>query len=332
MTPPAATAVAMPRSLFGYAWRTSRRHQILLGLLATAIFLLTMGPLELQRRIVNSALHSGEFERIAWLCAGYGALVLGAGGIKMLFNVYRGWLGETAVRDLRLRVYAHGIARGDAPDLAAEGADMSIILSEAEPVGGFVAVSFSEPLMQIGTLLTVFGYMIALQPWIAAFSIVLFSVQVLFIPRIQRMINRRAAARIQTMRALSGAMIDDLGPGPTPQARQRAFLDGVDRIFTLNIEIFWRKYAMNFLMNLTHHLGVIGVLLVGGWLIVEDRLEAGTVVAFITGLRQVNDPWGDLVNYLREMALSQVKYRLIGAALDPLDAGARDAGAGPASA
>jgi ABC-type multidrug transport system fused ATPase/permease subunit len=321
------SAADMPLSLFGYAWRTSRRHQILLGLLAAAIFLLTMGPLELQRRIVNAAVHSGGFERIAWLCAAYGALVLGAGGIKLLFNVYRGWLGETAVRDLRLRVYAHGIARGDAPDLAAEGADMSIILAEAEPVGGFVAVSFSEPLMQIGTLLTVFVYMIALQPWIAALSIVLFSVQVLFIPRIQRMINRRAAARIQTMRALSGAMIDDLGPGPTPQPRQRAFLDGIDRIFALNIEIFWRKYVMNFLMNLTHHLGVIGVLLVGGWLIVEDRLEAGTVVAFITGLRQVNDPWGDLVNYLREMAVSQVKYRLISAALDPAGTGADGAAA-----
>jgi ABC-type multidrug transport system fused ATPase/permease subunit len=321
----------MPRSVFAYARATSGRHQLFLGALAVAIFLLTMGPPELQRRIVNSALRSGEFERIAWLCAGYGALVLGAGGIKMVFNVYRGWLGESAVRDLRLRVYGHGIARGDAPDLEAEGADMSIILSEAEPVGGFVAVSFSEPLMQIGTLLTVFGYMIVLQPWIAAFSIVLFSVQVLFIPRIQRMINRRAAARIQTMRALSGAMIDDLGPGQTPQHRQRAFHERVDRVFALNIEILWRKYIMNFLMNLTHHLGVIGVLLVGGWLIVEDRLEIGTVVAFITGLRQVNDPWGDLVNYLREMALSQVKYRLIASALDPLGEPAREAGVAAAT-
>ena len=315
-----AAPEAMPRTLFGYAWRTSRRHQILLGLLAVAIFLLTMGPLELQRRIVNSALRSGEFSRIAWLCAAYAALVLGAGGLKLAFNVYRGWLGEGAVRDLRQRVYAHGIARQDAADLDAEGIDMSIILAESEPVGGFVAMSFSEPLMQIGTLATVFGYMIVLEPWIALFSILLFSVQVLFIPRIQRMINRRAAARIQVMRELSGAMIDDFAPGATPLARQSAFHARVDRIFELNLEIFWRKYVMNFLMNLTHHLGVIGVLLVGGWLIVADRLEVGTVVAFITGLKQVNDPWGDLVNYLREMAVSQVKYRLIATAVDTPDA------------
>jgi ABC-type bacteriocin/lantibiotic exporter with double-glycine peptidase domain len=103
----------------------------------------------------------------------------------------------------------------------------------------------------------------------------------------------------------------------------------------LNVEIFWRKFLMNFLMNLTHHFGLIGVLLVGGWLIVEGRLEVGTVVAFISGLKQVNDPWGDLVNYLREMAVSQVKYRLIAAVLDgPPGAAAAPpgAGAGPASA
>jgi hypothetical protein len=40
------------------------------------------------------------------------------------------------------------------------------------------------------------------------------------------------------------------------------------------------------------------------------------VVAFITGLKQVNDPWGDLVNYLREMAVSQVKYGMIAAVVD----------------
>jgi ABC-type multidrug transport system fused ATPase/permease subunit len=326
---------ALPASLFGYAWQAGRRHQLALGLMAVAIFLLTMGPLELQRRIVNSALASGEFGRIAWLCAAYGALVAGAGAIKLLFNVHRGWLGETAVRDLRRRVYAHGIAPHDGADLDAEGVDMSIILAEAEPVGGFVATSFSEPLMQIGTLLTVFGYMIALEPWIALFSIFLVSVQVLFIPRLQRMINRRAADRIQTMRALGGAMIDDFGPGTTPAARQRAFHERVDRVFVLNVEIFWRKFLMNFLMNLTHHFGLIGVLLVGGWLIVEGRLEVGTVVAFISGLKQVNDPWGDLVNYLREMAVSQVKYRLIAAVLDgPPGAAAAPpgAGAGPASA
>jgi hypothetical protein len=99
----------MPASIFGYVWQTSGRHQIWLALLAIAIFLLTMGPLELQRRIVNSALGSGTIARVAWLCAAYAALVVGADCIKLGFNVYRGWISESAVRGLRRRVYDHAI-------------------------------------------------------------------------------------------------------------------------------------------------------------------------------------------------------------------------------
>lgn len=43
-------------------------------------------------------------DRVAWLCAAYAAFVLGAGGIKLGFNIFRGWISENAVRDLRRRV------------------------------------------------------------------------------------------------------------------------------------------------------------------------------------------------------------------------------------
>jgi ABC-type multidrug transport system fused ATPase/permease subunit len=306
----------MPASIFGYVWQTSGRHQIWLGLLATTIFLLTMGPLELQRRIVNSALGSGTIARVAWLCAAYAALVLGASGIKLGFNVYRGWISESAVRGLRRRVYDHAIECENCSDPREEGIGMSIILAEAEPVGGFVGMSISEPLMQIGTLVTVFAYMLDLQPWMAFFSIVLFSVQVFFIPRLQRAINRRAAGRIRVMREVSGAMIDDFAPGSTPPNQRRAFAERVNRIFGFNMQIYWLKFTMNFLMNLTHHFGVISVLLVGGWYVLKHQIEVGTVVAFISGLKQVNEPWGDLVDYFREMTVSQVKYRLIAGVLE----------------
>ena len=306
----------MPTGIFRYVWQTTGRHQLWLAALSTVLFILTMGPLELQRRIVNSALESGEIGRVAWLCAAYVALVVSAGGIKLGFNVFRGWISENAVRDLRRRVYDHAAECEDCSDSKQEGIGMSIILAEVEPVGGFVGMSISEPLMQIGTLVTVFSYMVVLQPWMAVFSLVLFSVQAFFIPRLQRAINRRAASRIQVMRELSGAMIDDFAPGPTPASRRRAFAERIDRIFGLNMQIYWFKFIMNFSMNLTHHFGVIGVLLVGGWYVLQHQLEVGTVVAFMSGLKQINDPWGDLVDYFRETTVSQVKYRLIAGILE----------------
>jgi len=308
-------AAPLPAGLFGYVWLTTALQQLWLAALAILLFILTMGPLELQRRIVNSDLESRSMADVARLCAAYAALILGAGGIKMGFNLFRGWIGENAVRDLRRRVYDHAAQCEDCRNPRQEGVGMSVILSEAEPVGGFVGMSVSEPLMQIGTLVTVFTYMVVLQPWMAAFSLVLFSIQAFFVPRLQRAINRRAAGRIQVMRDLGGIVIDDFARSPALVDRHR-FAQRVDRIVGLNMQIYWFKYLMNFAMNLTHHLGIIGVLLVGGWYVVQREIEVGTVVAFISGLKQVNDPWGDLVDYFREMTVSQVKYRLIAGILD----------------
>ena len=43
-------------------------------------------------------------------------------------------------------------------------------------------------------------------------------------------------------------------------------------------------------------------------------------MAFVSGLHKVNDPWGDLVNWYREMAVVAAKYRLLVGALEWLSA------------
>jgi ABC-type bacteriocin/lantibiotic exporter with double-glycine peptidase domain len=72
---------------------------------------------------------------------------------------------------------------------------------------------------------------------------------------------------------------------------------------------------MNFLMNYLHHLGIAGVLLIGGWQVIEGKLDLGTVVAFISGLARINEPLGGIVDYFREVTSAQVKYRMIASAL-----------------
>ena len=80
--------------------------------------------------------------------------------------------------------------------------------------------------------------------------------------------------------------------------------------------IFRLKFSMNFLMNLSTQLQIIGALLVGGWAVYQNRLEIGGVVAFISGIGRITDPWGDLVNYFRDVNITQVKYALLRDALD----------------
>jgi len=42
------------------------------------------------------------------------------------------------------------------------------------------------------------------------------------------------------------------------------------------------------------------------------------VVAFISGIGRLNDPWGDLVNYFRDINVTQIKYRLLADAVNEL--------------
>ena len=84
----------------------------------------------------------------------------------------------------------------------------------------------------------------------------------------------------------------------------------IERVFTLNMGIYKLKYSMNMLLNLMHHSSVAVALCLVGWLALEGRIEVGTVVAMVGGLGKLNDPWGDLVNWARELSVVNVKYRL----------------------
>jgi hypothetical protein len=71
-----------------------------------------------------------------------------------------------------------------------------IMLSDANPVGLFVATSVSEPVLHGGVLISVFAYLIHLQPWMALVALALFVPQGAFVPLVQNATNRRTEARI----------------------------------------------------------------------------------------------------------------------------------------
>lgn len=295
--------------LYRYVWSVSGRAQIGLIGLALVLFLLDLAPLELQRRIVNGAVGHQQFGYLALLCLVYVGAVLVQGGLKLLFNVYRGAVVETANQRLRLEPGLVGIAGDPGHNQSeADGVAISIIVSEVEAVGGFVGASFSDPVLNGGILLSIFGYMIFMQPWMALVALLLFVPQVLFIPLLQAAINRRTESRIQALRSVSVQIVDGTGG-------EAAYRGLVGDVYRLNMEIYRRKFGMNFLMNLLHQLGTIGILAVGSWLLLNGRTEVGTIVAFIAGLHRMTDPWGDLVNYFRDLTNAGVKFAMIATAL-----------------
>jgi ABC-type multidrug transport system fused ATPase/permease subunit len=316
--------IALPQSLFRYVLATSWIHQIPLLALTVAAFLLEVVPLELQRRIVNDTVKHRPYITIVLLCAVYAAAIVVQGAMKLGMNVYRGWIGETAKRDLRQRVCgALGDAPGVVPQAGAQGTAVAMVISEVEPIGGFIGSAVSEPLLQAGILLTVLAYIVHLDRWMAAAALALFVPQLVFVPLMQRAMNRRTGARVWMLRHIGGGIIAQRDPGngrgpgngrDPDEGCDPVNAGRIDRVFQLNMGILKIKFTMNFLMNLCSHLQVVAALLLGGWWVLQGEIEIGGVVAFISGMARLNDPWGDLVNYFREISLTQVKYRLLAAA------------------
>ena len=290
----------LPRTIIGYVIRNSGVHQLGLAALSAAVFGLSAVPLELQRRIVNDAIQSGATRTILWLAIAYAGVAVLEQSLKLALNVYRGWVSEDAVRRLRRTLHAadgHGAVIDDADEV---GTHAAMVVAEAEPIGGFVGLAISEPLLQAGILASVIGYMAYLEPWTVALCAAFLLPQMLFVPPMQRAINRRAAERIKTLRQVSGGIVDTGIPTE----------EGIEHVFSLNMGIYKIKYTMNLAMNLMHYLAVAAALGVGGWFAVSGQIDVGTVVAVVSGLGKLNDPWGDLVNWAREWSVDSVKYRL----------------------
>jgi ABC-type multidrug transport system fused ATPase/permease subunit len=245
----------LPNTIFRYVFAVSWPHQIALVTLTSVTFLLEVAPLEIQRRVVNDLVKERSFALVITLCAAYAGVVLVQGTTKLVVNIYRGWVGENAIRDLRRHILAYlRIARIVAPGPEARGVGAAMLVGEVEPVGGFVGSSLSEPLLQGGILLSVLAYIVHVDRWMAGAAFALFLPQLVFVPLMQGAINRRAGARVWVLRQLGVSTVDT-----RPASVERDLSDGkrIDRVLQLNMEIFKLKFSMNFLMNFCNHLQIV---------------------------------------------------------------------------
>jgi ABC-type multidrug transport system fused ATPase/permease subunit len=302
----------MPRSLYAFIWRESGRQQMWLCLLTLAVVPLSMVPLELQRRIVNDALGRQSSHSLLVLCALYLAVLLLQGSLKYVLNVYRGRTVEEVVRRLRDMIYRSVSPNHQDSDREEvdKGAIVSMVAAEAEDLGGFVGDSLSVPLLQAGTVVSVLGYLLWVQPLIASLAVLIYLPQAAIVPWMQGVINRYARRHAKLVRKLGDHITaaSDPRPGYDPVHR---FARINNASFDARIAIYRIKFFLTFLGNFLDAIGPLIVLMVGGWLVIRGSAEVSTLVVFISGFQKVADPWDQLVNFYRTAASAGVKYRLL---------------------
>lgn len=305
------------RDLYRYVWRASAPQQIVLIALAVAAALLAMAPLELQRHIINTLAGHEKADRLAWLCGGYLIAALSIGGLKYLLNIKSAGLGEAMIRSLRQDIYNSSSSLKPDPALAnttkdKAGTIVTMVSSEAEAVGKFVGDCISTPMVQAGTLLSVLGYMLYIEPVLGLVVLFIAVPQIFAVPVVQRRLNMLVKKRSIPLRRAGDLLVDDLqaGDGSTGSPASeigKAFAT----IYGVRLQAFKLKFGLKFLVSGLESLGVFVLLFAGGVMVLNGKTEIGIVVAFISGLGRVLDPWRELIAFVRSTSAAKVQFDLI---------------------
>jgi ABC-type bacteriocin/lantibiotic exporter with double-glycine peptidase domain len=94
-------------------------------------------------------------------------------------------------------------------------------------------------------------------------------------------------------------------------ARRRRILEAFEAIYGVRLRVFKLKFGLKVLVSGLQSVGVFALLFVGGIMVLNGKTEIGIVVAFISGLDRVIDPWRELIAFVRSTSAAKVQFDLI---------------------
>lgn len=308
----------MPKSVYRYIVRHSLRGQVLAVLLTLALLPLTPVPLELQRRILDEAIDAGDADLLLRLALLYiGALALTA-GLKFAMRVQREFIAAGIVHSLRGSLYyciytitpPAKLAKGD-DDQIDEGTVVSMVTNEVQKLGGFSGSALSGPLLQIGTVAVVLGYMFWVEPLVAAIALALHSPQFVIVPLAQIRLNGLTRDLALSVRELGGFLVENAEESLVGRAPPQPYLSLTDRLLGLRRRFVLTKNVMKLLNNFLIALGPFGVIVYGGYLVINGETEVGVILAFVSGLERLGGPIRELIGLYGEVAFARMRYRML---------------------
>jgi ABC-type multidrug transport system fused ATPase/permease subunit len=326
----------MQRSLFGFVRAHSWRQQLVilaLTLVSLPFFYLWV---ELPKRIVDDALggppgprelFGTELTRLDYLlalCFVFLALVVVNGVFKYVINVYKGIVGERMLRRLRYELY-HRILRFPPAHLrvVSQGQLVQMVNAEVEPLGGFIGDAYALPAYQGGMLLTILTFMFVQSPFMGLAAIILYPIQVVVIPPLQRQVNELGKQRVRQVRVLaerigeSTAGVDDIRANDATTYERARFADELGRIFFIRFKIYRKKFFIKFLNNFLAQLAPFLFYSIGGYLVLQGELTIGAILAIVAAHEKLASPWKELLTYYQMMWDSEIKYEQVVNQFDP---------------
>jgi ABC-type multidrug transport system fused ATPase/permease subunit len=291
--------------LYKRIWAVTGRKQLVLIVLSLCVAALAALPLQFQKDIINGLSKAMEKQQLLLLCAGYLGVLAMSSGLKFAMNYRSAILGESVTRRIRNVIYSENF--GPESDTSMQrGSLVTMIAAEAEEVGNFAGEAIALPLLQVGTLASVIIFVAISQPYLGLFILGIIVPQAIIVLALQKYVNEQVSRRVKVLRQATGLISTQ-----KVKETQQAIVEDFNKIFETRRKIFKLKLSMKFAINLMQGVGVVGVLFLGGLMFINGNTDIGTVVASLTALTRVNEPWRALIAFYRKLSTVRVRFDLL---------------------
>ncbi len=321
----------MEPSIFSFIWKYSKREQIFLLGFTLFTFPFLYATLELPKRIINDAIGAddptvdmwggitvSQVEFLMILCGLYLSAVLAHGLLKMRLNTMKGILAERLLRRFRFQLVGRMMRFPRAYFRStSQGELVSMVTSEAEPMGGLMGDAVAQPVFQAGQMLIIVVFLFAQSIWFGLAGIALIPLQAWLIPMLQRQINQLNKKRIVQVRAFASeigetaAGITDLRTNGGWRYRLAAFTDRLGKLFDIRFQIYQKKFFMKFLNNFITQLTPFFFYSVGGLLAIRGDITVGALVAALAAYKDLSSPWKELLTYYNQVQDMSLRWEIV---------------------
>jgi ABC-type bacteriocin/lantibiotic exporter with double-glycine peptidase domain len=294
--------------LYRRIWKITGRSQIWLIALSIGIAVLAAVPLQFQKDIINGLAGNMEWQKLLLLGGLYLCALLLSSTMKFGLGYRSQILSEAVIRLIRHRIFLGSVHEEEvAGEKSAErGTIVTMISSEAEEVGKFVGSAIATPLMQLGILVSVIAYISSTQPFLGLFMIAVVLPQAIIVVAVQKRVNAKIGERVMVLRRATNRFTEaDI------KSLENVIMNDFDQIYEARRIIYLLKQSSKFALNAINGFGTVGILVFGGWLALEGRTDIGSIVAALSGMARISQPWRELIAFYRDLSATRVKFELL---------------------
>jgi len=292
--------------------------QFLLLVIILASLFFRVFPLEMQKRIVNEAIHLRNEQLLFLYCGFYIGAVTLASLLKYIINILQTIIGQKILVTMRNELYHHILQlplqfyRKMQP-----GTVISAVTAELNAIGFFLGGALAIPVTSILTFLVFLGFMFSLSPLLTMLSMSVYPFELIVIPLLQRRYNRFNKKRIKNTRAMGNIVneaisgIHEVHSNSSYGLEEKRMSSYVNTLYRILKKLFIVKYGMKFANNMFQSFGPFILFLVGGYLAINGEFTLGALVAFLSAYEKVYDPWREMLEYYQDYQDSSVRYKQI---------------------